>query len=198
MIKLPRAPSLSGLNSFLPVIYSWIGQTCSHGLSFLIIWHYFIPPLSLHLGFPDGAVVKNLPDNAGDAGSVSGWGRSSGVENGNLLQYSCPENSMDRGAWWATDHEVTKSRTWLSTHMLTHTQSSTQRLDIDALCCPFSYSASCGDEEGTGALGSSKGNILPPGIFPPAPLTLLNLGNSPTSPWELSLRAQDIDLFAGV
>ena len=53
-------------------------------------------------GFPFGTVVKNLPANAGDArneGSIPGSGRSSGVGNGNPLQYSCLENSMDRGAW---------------------------------------------------------------------------------------------------
>ena len=61
-------------------------------------------------GFPAGAVVKNLSVNAGDAGLIPGLGRSPGVGNGNpLLQYSCLENSMDRGAWWATIHGVAKS-----------------------------------------------------------------------------------------
>ena len=52
-------------------------------------------------------LVKNLPVNTGDtrdAGSSPGLGRSPGVGNGNLPQYSCLENSMDRGAWWATVH----------------------------------------------------------------------------------------------
>ena len=56
-------------------------------------------------------VVKNLPAKAGDireAGSVSGSGRSPGGGNGNLLQYSCWDNPMDRGAWWATVHGVKK------------------------------------------------------------------------------------------
>ena len=61
------------------------------------------------LSFPCDPVLKNLPANAGDAGSIPGSGRSPGVGNGNPLQYSCLENSMDRGAWWATVHEVTKS-----------------------------------------------------------------------------------------
>ena len=66
--------------------------------------------------FPGGAVVKTLPANAGDVGnvgSVTGSGRSPGVGNGNLLQYSCLGNPMDidGGAWWATVHGVTKSRT---------------------------------------------------------------------------------------
>ena len=64
-------------------------------------------------------MVKNLPAKAGDArdaASAPGSGRSPGEGNGNPLQYSCLENSMDRGAWWATVHGVTKSRTRLSTH----------------------------------------------------------------------------------
>ena len=55
-----------------------------------------------NLGFPGGAVVKNLPANAGDATdavSIPGCGRSSEVGNGNLHKYSCLENSMDRGSW---------------------------------------------------------------------------------------------------
>ena len=58
--------------------------------------------------------VKNLPANAGDLGSIPGLGRSPGEGNGNPLQYSWLENSMDRGAWWATIHGVAKSRTRLS------------------------------------------------------------------------------------
>ena len=72
------------------------------------------------MGFPGGAVVKNLPANAGiagdagdvgDVGSIPGLGRSLGVGNGNPLQYSCLENSMDRGAWRAIVYGVSKSRT---------------------------------------------------------------------------------------
>ena len=55
--------------------------------------------------------VKNLPANAGDPGSISGLGRSPGEENGNPLQYSCLKNSMDKGAWRAIVHGVTKSWT---------------------------------------------------------------------------------------
>ena len=57
-------------------------------------------------GFLGGAVVKNLPANAGDTHSIPGSGRSPGEGNGNPLQYSCLENPMDRGAWWATVHRV--------------------------------------------------------------------------------------------
>ena len=58
-----------------------------------------------------GAVGKNLPAYAGDAGLIPGSGRSPGGGNRNPLQYSCLENPMDRGAWRATTHEVAESDT---------------------------------------------------------------------------------------
>ena len=82
-------------------------------LPFATIWD----DLEIIMGFPDGAMVKYLPASTGDArdtGSIPGLGRSPGVGNGNPPQYSCLENSVDRGAWWATVHGVTKSRTWLN------------------------------------------------------------------------------------
>ena len=60
------------------------------------------------MGFPGGSVVKNLPATVEDAGSIPGLGRSPGEGNGNPLQYSCLGNVMDREAWWATVHGVTK------------------------------------------------------------------------------------------
>ena len=63
-----------------------------------------------------GLVVKNPPDNPRDIrepGLIPGWGRSPGGGHGNPLQYSCLENPMDRGAWGAVVHRVTKSWTWL-------------------------------------------------------------------------------------
>ena len=69
-------------------------------------------------------VVKNSPANKGDrgdVGSIPGSGRSPGVGNGNPFQYSYLEYSMDRGAWRATVHWVTKSQTQLSTHTRIHT-----------------------------------------------------------------------------
>ena len=78
-------------------------------------------PISFHLtisrnlpAFPGGSVVKNPPSNEGDVGdigSIPGLGRSSGVGNGNSLQYSCLEGAMDIGAWRATVHEVARSGT---------------------------------------------------------------------------------------
>ena len=63
--------------------------------------------------FPGGSVGKESAFNAGDPGSIPGSGRSPGEGNGNQLQYSCLENSMDRGAWWATVHGVAESQTQL-------------------------------------------------------------------------------------
>ena len=68
------------------------------------------------MGFPGGSVVRNLPAYAGDARdmhSIPGSGRCPGVGNGNPFQYSCLENPMDRGDWWATVPWVTKSWTRL-------------------------------------------------------------------------------------
>ena len=61
-------------------------------------------------------VVRNPPTNAGDArdeGSIPGLGRCPREGHGNPLQYSCLENPLDGGAWWATVHKVTKSHTQL-------------------------------------------------------------------------------------
>ena len=63
-------------------------------------------------GFPGSSVVKNPPANigyTGDLRSIPGLGRSPGGGNGNPLQYSCPGNPMDKGAWWARVHRVAKS-----------------------------------------------------------------------------------------
>ena len=81
----------------------------------MCVRYYYLCTLKRRWGFPGGAVVKNLPANAGDTrdmGSIPGSGRSPGVGNGNLLQYPCLENSMDN--WWATVRGVAKSQTQLS------------------------------------------------------------------------------------
>ena len=71
-------------------------------------------PLTELESFPGSVMVKNPPANAGDprdVGSIPGSGRFAGGRNGNPLQYSCLEYSMDRGAWQATVLGVTKSQT---------------------------------------------------------------------------------------
>ena len=65
----------------------------------------------LSVDFPGGSDGKASAYNAGDLGLIPGSGRSPGEGNGNPLQYSCLVNTMDRGAWWATVHGITKSWT---------------------------------------------------------------------------------------
>ena len=71
---------------------------------------YAVPSLD----FPGGSDSKEPVYNAGDLGSIPGSGRSPGEGNGDPLQYSCLENSMDRGTWRAIVHGITKSQTWPS------------------------------------------------------------------------------------
>ena len=66
------------------------------------------------MGFPGGSDVKESACSVGDLGLIPGLGRSPGEGNGNQLQLSCLENSMERGAWRAIVHGVAKSQTQLS------------------------------------------------------------------------------------
>ena len=92
--------SLGWLQSLFGGSFSGQGGICS-----------WLMPL---LGFPGGSEVKASACNAGDLDSIPRSGRSPGEGNGNSLQYSCLENPMDRGAWWATVHGVAKRWTRLS------------------------------------------------------------------------------------
>ena len=83
----------------------------------LVIWPW---PWWECLGFPSGSMVKESAFNAGDVGLIPELGRSPGGGHGNPLQYSCLENPMDRGTWWATVQGVAKSRTRLSDLAHTH------------------------------------------------------------------------------
>ena len=90
----------------------------------IFVWAYYFIRVSQAV-----LVVKNPPANAGDTRNVGSIARSGiflGERNGNLFQYSCLENSMNRGAWWAVVHRLAKSQTCLSAH--THTVS--YRMDI--------------------------------------------------------------------
>ena len=66
------------------------------------------------MGFPGGSDSKESACSAGDLGLIPGLGRSPGEGNGNPLQYCCLGNPMDKGAWWATDHGVSKNQIQLS------------------------------------------------------------------------------------
>ena len=84
-------------------------------LSFRDVWAMSGDIFGCHdRGFPGGLDSKESAHNAGDLGSTPGLGRSPGEGNGNPLQYSYLENSMDRGAWWAAVHGAAQSQTRLS------------------------------------------------------------------------------------
>ena len=84
------------------------------------------------------AGVKHLSAHAGDVGLIPESGRSPGEGSDNPLEYSCQENSMDRGAWWATVHGVTKSQTPLSDWTHTHTAHPLQK---EWIICGFLHVA---------------------------------------------------------
>ena len=83
-----------------------------------MIWFCYVLgsglPTLMRFVFPGGSGGKESACSAGDLGLIPGLGRSPGDGNGNPLQYSCLENCMDRGGWWATVPGVTKSQTRLS------------------------------------------------------------------------------------
>ena len=93
----------------------WVLLPLGHVLLFYLIVN------KVDLGFPGGSDGKASAYNVGDPASIPGSGRSPGEGNGNPLQQSCLENSMDGGAWWATVHGVTKSQTRLSDFSFTFT-----------------------------------------------------------------------------
>ena len=110
------------LSGFLSIYSSRRTYACVHITQLLHHRWRFSKCLSLRLGFPGGSVVKNSPANAGDTGSIPRLGRSLEGGNGNLHQYFCLENSMDRGAWQAIVQGISESKTQLSdrTHIHTH------------------------------------------------------------------------------
>ena len=104
----------------LPLLVQYFSILFQNFLRITKIFRIYVSILVL-LGFLGGVVLKNPPPNAGDMGSIPGLGMSFGVGNGNPLQYSCQENSMDRGVWRAKVHGVAKSRTQLSDWKYTYT-----------------------------------------------------------------------------
>ena len=122
----PPDSSVHGI--FQARMLKWIAISYSGGSSWprdrtRVSWVSYIGRWILYqLSHNGSPVVNNPPANAGDVrdvGSIPGSGGSPGEDHGNPLQYSCLENPMDRGVWWATVCGVTKNRTrlkWLSTH----------------------------------------------------------------------------------
>ena len=83
-----------------PLFNSWVGK---------FPWRRDRLPTPVFLGFPGGSDGKDSACNVGDLGLIPGLGRSAGGGHGKPLQCSCLENPMDRGAWRAAVHGVTKS-----------------------------------------------------------------------------------------
>ena len=130
-LELPHPPHLPHPHSSTPmgrsclsrsVQYGTVSGSLPQGLLSQVLpgvstchlwfqWRYLCVSFSL---FPGGSNGKESACNAGDTGSIPGSGRSPGGGNGNPHQYPCPENPMDRGAYWATVYEVPKSWTRLS------------------------------------------------------------------------------------
>jgi len=97
---------------------------------------FFIGIYYVHTkGFPGGSVVKESACNAGDTGLIPGLGRSSGEGNGNPLQHSCLENLMDRGAWRAMVHGVSRVRHGLVTKPPQYIQKPRKDLSEGNLTC---------------------------------------------------------------
>jgi len=109
-------------------------------------------------GFLSGSDGKESACNAGDPGSILGSGRSPGEGNGYPLQYSCLENLTDRGAWQATVHGVTKSRTWLTDTF----NFSTLIMPWDCIVMYFSQHAALKDENlgDLGEIGDCPSSLL--------------------------------------
>ena len=100
-------------------IFTWEGIWVNLWLVHVDVWqkptqYYKAIILQLQIN-KFNKIIKNSPANVGDVCLIPGLGRSPGAGNGTPLQYSCLENPMDRGAWWATVHRLSKSQTGLST-----------------------------------------------------------------------------------
>ena len=100
-------------------------NTCPRIQTLVLCQVIFTMPILLF-----GSEVKASACKAGDRGSIPGWRRSPREGNGNPLQYSCLENPMDRGAWWATVHRVPKSQTRLSDFTFTSSKSKRSQILI--------------------------------------------------------------------
>ena len=128
------------------------------------------------VGFPGSSAGKESACNVGDWGSIPGSGRSPGGGNGNPLQYSCLENSMDRGVWRATVHQVAKSQTqpeWLtfSPSTVLIAQSCPTLCNPTRLFYPWGFSR---QEYWSGLPCPPSGDLPNPGIEPWPPFSQVN------------------------
>ena len=106
-------------------------------LCFPWMWSHIYMQFTCLLGFPGGSDGKESACKAGDMGSIPGPGGSPGEENGNPLQCSCQRKSLDRGAWPATGHGITKSQTWLNDWHFIFTFTCLSALIKVKFKCPF-------------------------------------------------------------
>ena len=129
-----NAGGINCLQHRTPQFDSWVGKTP---------WRRDRLPTPVFLGFPGGSEGKESTCIVGDRGSITGSGRSPGGGYGNPCQYSCLENSMDRGAWGAAVHGVAKSPTQLCDRALTltHTANGYTAFEIKTLISIGSISA---------------------------------------------------------
>ena len=119
------------------VRHNWSDLACMHV-------HIYLNKSIPASCFPGDSEVKVSACNVGDLSSIPGSGRSPGGGKGNPLQYSCLENPMDRGAWWATVHGVTESRTRLSDLTLTnYTCSTVTSILKSTFLKSYSFSIEC-------------------------------------------------------
>ena len=162
----------------LSFLFSWKGKKRKKNSYLFFLFHgniILLPfwfPVSFcgYVASQVALVVKNPLANAGDSGDTSlipGSGRSAGERNGNPLQHSCQENPMDRGAWWATVHGVTKSWTQLGMCVCTHTHTHIHT-HIHIHTCSFADISWMSRSLGTLPLSSS---------LPSPCLYILTLGN---------------------
>ena len=105
------SPYLTAFNDFFKLFYFKFGHCETCEMNPVVVQSTFTCTYWPFWGSPSDSVVKNLPAKAGDVSPVPALGRSSGEGNGNLLQYSCLENTVGGGAWRATVHGVKKSQT---------------------------------------------------------------------------------------
>ena len=112
------SPSMNIQDWFPSGLTDWFDLLAVRGTLRCLLQHHSSKASILwHSAFPGGSESRESACNVGDLGLIPGSGRSPGEGNGSPFPYSCLENSMDRGAWWATVQGAAKSWTWLSDYI---------------------------------------------------------------------------------